>query len=92
MDEYGIEYMYFRAIDRSWNQEKTNIGELNKLLQSGWFPVREASLGTSATLVLLRRKIKIAEVVLTELPNNELDSDDNGKVGKESTPTEEPPY
>jgi hypothetical protein len=89
MDEHGIEYMYFRAVDRGWGQEKPNIGELNKLLQGGWFPVRESPLGSSAALVLLRRKIKVAEVVMTELLDDELDASNNRKVGEKSTPTEE---
>lgn len=56
----SLEFKYFRFYDQG--DTKTNMSELNKLLENGWYPVRETNLtpfnwpGSFALILLERRK------------------------------------
>ena len=76
MSEEGVEYQYVRAYQRMMGE--TNLNEINSMMKNGWFPVRECSFGSgtsnyASVLILMSRKFKMAEVVVTEV-GNELNS------------------
>jgi hypothetical protein len=76
MQTEGIEYTYVRASQRMMGE--TNLNEINAMLKNGWVPVRECPFGHgtcnyASVLILMSRKFKVADVVVTEV-GNELDS------------------
>jgi hypothetical protein len=72
MDEQCFEYKYVRILNKL-SIDNTNIKEINSLLKEGWVPIRECNFGNgtyqndAAILILLQRKLKIADVVVTEI-------------------------
>jgi hypothetical protein len=74
MNEYGDEYRYVRF---THSYHKDNLKELNDFLRDseGWVPVRESYVGTNSgdavTLILLHRRMRKADVKVTEIADGE---------------------
>lgn len=67
-------YQYFKLCIDNTAGSKSNLKELNNLLDEGWEPVREINNGSSyyGILILLKREIKKAEVILEEVASGSL--------------------